>query len=322
MAELPADASALMSAALEGILYGFSVLMFIGTMWALTYKRRMRDVNRPITMVAVLLLLVSTVHMVIGIVRVENGLVKYRDTWRGGPAAFFADVTEETYVIKHGLFIFQTVLVDGVMIYRCYVLWQSVQVVIIPILLWCSIVATGIRAVYGNSQATANPEDVFAADVKEWIMAFVVSSLTTNLLCSGLLVYRVWKLERRVSKVRASKSTVMAIVRVLVDAVVLYSVMLFAFLFCFITENSGESILSDIVVPIISITFYMVLIRITISCRHYIPTVGTRTTEGMELGNVQQYPVKPSEIHLSQFTPDDSTSAYKVMTLGRKADHR
>jgi hypothetical protein len=54
--------------------------------------------------------------MVIGIVRVENGLVKYRDTWRGGPAAFFADVTEETYVIKHGLFIFQTVLVDGVMV--------------------------------------------------------------------------------------------------------------------------------------------------------------------------------------------------------------
>jgi hypothetical protein len=35
--------------------------MFIGTMWALTYKRRMRDVNRPITVVAVLLLLVSTV---------------------------------------------------------------------------------------------------------------------------------------------------------------------------------------------------------------------------------------------------------------------
>jgi hypothetical protein len=68
-------------------------------------------------------------------------------------------------------------------------------------------------------------------------------------MCPGLLVYRVWKLERRVSKVRASKSTVMAIVRVLVDAVVLYSVMLFAFLFCFITENSGESILSDIVIP-------------------------------------------------------------------------
>lgn len=35
--------------------------MFIGTVWALSYKRRMRDINRPIAVVAILLLLASTV---------------------------------------------------------------------------------------------------------------------------------------------------------------------------------------------------------------------------------------------------------------------
>ncbi|KAG1744857.1 hypothetical protein EDB19DRAFT_502209 [Suillus lakei] len=313
MADLPADNSALMSAALESILYGFSVLMFIGTIWALTYKRRMQDVNRLIAVVAILLLLVSTVHMVVAIVRIENGLVKYRNTWPGGPVAFFTDVTEETYVIKHALYIFQTVLADGVLIYRCYVLWQSVRIIILPTLLWCSIIVTGIRAVYGNSQATANPGDVFAVDVEKWIIAFIVSTLATNLLCSGLLVYRIWKIERHVSKVRATTSTTMPIVRVLVDAAVLYSVMLFGFLICFLTASSGESVLSDMVVPIISITFYMVLIRITINSRHYLSTAGARrTTEVMEQGNVQQYPLKPLEVHISQFTQDDSTSGYKV----------
>ncbi|KAG1778897.1 hypothetical protein EV702DRAFT_143670 [Suillus placidus] len=315
MADLPADTSALMSAVLESILYGFSVLMFIGTIWALTYKRRMRDINHPIAVVAVLLLLTSTANMVVTIVRIENGLVKYRDTWPNGPAAFFTDVTEETYLIKHALYIFQTVLADGVMVYRCYVLWQSVRVIILPILLWCSIIVTGIRAVYGNSQATTNPGNVFAADVEKWIMAFIVSTLAANLLCSGLLVYRVWKIECRVSKLRASKSTIMPIVRVLVDAAVLYSVMLFAFLICFITASSGESVLSDMAVPVISITFYMVLIRITINSRHYLATASTRrTTEEMEQGNVQQYPMNPLRVHISQFTLDDSTSSssYKV----------
>ncbi|KAG2337275.1 hypothetical protein BDR05DRAFT_1063331 [Suillus weaverae] len=312
MADFPADTSALMSGVLESILYGFSVLMFIGTIWALTYKRRMRDINRPIAVVAVLLLLTSTAHMVVTIVRIENGLVKYRNTWPNGPAAFFADVTEETYLIKHALYIFQTVLADAVMVYRCYVLWQSLRVIILPILLWCSIIVTGVRAVYGNSQAT-NPGNVFAADVEKWIMAFIVSTLATNLLCSGLLVYRVWKIECRVSKLRASKSTIMPIVRVLVDAAVLYSVMLFAFLICFITASSGESVLSDMVVPIISITFYMVLIRIMINSRHYLATASTRrTTEEMEQGNVQQYPMNPLRVHISQFTQDDSTSSYKV----------
>ncbi|KAG2747811.1 hypothetical protein P692DRAFT_20806481 [Suillus brevipes Sb2] len=45
---LALDAASLMSIVLEGILYGrvsFSVLMFIGTMWIFTYKRRMRDVR-------------------------------------------------------------------------------------------------------------------------------------------------------------------------------------------------------------------------------------------------------------------------------------
>lgn len=39
---------------------GFSVLMFIGTIWALTYNRRMQDINRPFVVVAVLLLNLST----------------------------------------------------------------------------------------------------------------------------------------------------------------------------------------------------------------------------------------------------------------------
>ena len=39
---------------------GFSLLMFIGTIWALTNKRSLHDVNRPITVVVILLFLLST----------------------------------------------------------------------------------------------------------------------------------------------------------------------------------------------------------------------------------------------------------------------
>lgn len=313
MTSLPADTSALMSAALESILYGFSILMFIGTVWALTYKRRMRDVNRPVAVVTVLLLLVSTAHIIMTIIHVENGLVKYRDTWPGGPAAFFTDITEETYVIKHALYISQTVLADGLMIYRCYALWRSVRVIIVPSLLWCAVAVTGIRAVYGTSQATSDPGDVFAIDVEKWIVAFIVLTLTSNLLCSGLLIYRIWNIERRVSKIRASNSTMMPIVRVLVDAAVLYTVMLLGLLICFLAENDGESVLTDIAVPVVSITFYMVIIRITTSCRHHLSTASTsRTTEEMEQRNMQQYQTKSLEVHISRCTQDDSTSTYKV----------
>jgi hypothetical protein len=61
-------------------------------------------------------LLTSTKHIVVNIIRVENGLVKYRDTYPGGPRAFFADISEETYVIKHALYVLQTLLADGVVV--------------------------------------------------------------------------------------------------------------------------------------------------------------------------------------------------------------
>lgn len=312
---IPYDTAALMSAVLEGILYGFSVLMFIGTIWASTYKRRMQDINRPTIVVAILLLLTSTTHMIVTIIHVEDGLVKYRDTWPGGPTAFFANMTVETYVIKHALYIFQTVLADGVMVYRCYVLWRSIRVVILPSMLWCGIIVTGTRAVYGNSQATANPGDVFAAGVENWIIAFFALTLTTNILCSGLLAYRIWMIERAVSKMRATKGTMMQLVRVLVDAAVLYSVVLFSLLLCFVTTNNGESVLTDLVMPVISIAFYMVLLRITINRTNhsFLSSVPRVTTDGMEQGALQQYPMKPLQVHISTFAHNDSTgSAYNV----------
>lgn len=39
---------------------GFSLLMFVGTIWVLTRNQPLRKINRPIAAVAVLLLLLST----------------------------------------------------------------------------------------------------------------------------------------------------------------------------------------------------------------------------------------------------------------------
>jgi hypothetical protein len=55
-------------------------------------------------------------HMIVDIIRLEDGLVKYRDTFPGGPAAFFADVSQMTYVVKNAIYILHTLLGDGVVV--------------------------------------------------------------------------------------------------------------------------------------------------------------------------------------------------------------
>jgi hypothetical protein len=116
---------------------GFSILMFVATMWTLTHKNRTQEVNRPIAAVAIMLLLLSTAvsfspltfgivlmsfkHMIVAIVRAEDGLVKYRNTFPGGPPAFFADVAQVTFVAKNAIYIMQTLLGDGVVVSSIFV---------------------------------------------------------------------------------------------------------------------------------------------------------------------------------------------------------
>ncbi|KIK48550.1 hypothetical protein CY34DRAFT_71598 [Suillus luteus UH-Slu-Lm8-n1] len=292
---IPLDAGALMSAVLEGILYGFSGLMFMGTIWSLTYKQHTRNISRPIVAVAILLFILSTTHVVVCVIRVEDGLVKYRNTYPGGPVAFFADTSQKTYIIKQALYILQTLLADGVVIYRCYVVWQSVWVIILPSMLWCSIVVTGIHAVYGASQYNTS---AFDQGLATWVIGFFISTIAANVLSSGLLAYRIWAIERDVATIRAStKGNMMPIIRVLMDAAILYSMALVTTLICFLSSSNGEYVMVDLVMPIISISFYMVLIRVAINRNHsYLSTVGM--TAEAEQGNLQKHPVEPLQVYI------------------------
>ncbi|KAG2134640.1 hypothetical protein BD769DRAFT_459294 [Suillus cothurnatus] len=300
------DAAVMISLALEGILYGFSIFMFLGTIHALSYNRR---INRPSLVVAVLLLILSTAHIVVHIIYAEHGLVKYRNTFLGGPVAFFEDVSEITYLIKNALYVAQTLLADGMVIYRCYVVWQSAWVVILPCILWCSIAVSGVHAIYSCSQASSS---IFATELAQWVNGFLVSTIATNLLSSGLLAYRIWMIEHSVAIVRTTKITLMPLVRVLVDSAVLYSAFLFPALICFMSSNTGEIVVLDMAMPIMSITFYMVLIRIAINRNSHISTI-PRTNE-IEQGNLRPHHTSPSQFYLSRFDHTDGTSVYGTGT--------
>lgn len=64
----------------------------------------------------------------------------------------------------------------------------------------------------------------------------------------GLLAYRIWIIERNASSFRTSKqNTLMPVLRVLVDAAILYSATLFTALLCFVNSNNGQYVLLDMV---------------------------------------------------------------------------
>ncbi|KAG9308475.1 hypothetical protein JVU11DRAFT_11817 [Chiua virens] len=284
--DIPIDKAELLSTLLESLLYGkfsvngksyrtldpefraqgFSLLMFGGTIWVLVTRRSTTQVNRMMLTAACALLLFSTAHLVIDVIRIAHGLILFRDTHPRGPIGYFSDASQWTFVSKSYVYTAQTLIGDGVILYRCYTVWQSKLVVILPTLLWCGVAATGIANPL--KALKAGQGEVFGGCLWEWITSFYTSTFMANSLTTFLLAFRIWSVDRKITKLCGQqKSQLRSISRIIIDAGMIYSFTLLAALICFVNKSNSQYVILNMVTPIISITFYMVIIRVGLSHR-------------------------------------------------------
>lgn len=95
--------------------------------------------------------------MAVNIARIYQGFITIGPFVPGGPEAWFSVVSDPTFVSKSVFYNTQTLILDAVVvshwrlscialsdshydkIYRTYVVWQSVLVVILPMIGWCGL---------------------------------------------------------------------------------------------------------------------------------------------------------------------------------------
>ncbi|TFY72988.1 hypothetical protein EVG20_g32 [Dentipellis fragilis] len=311
MTSLPLDKAGIVSTTLEGILYGFSVFMYGVTLWVLLFRRSTNKVNRPMVTVATMLFVFSTMVSTTTVIdRVaEHGLVDNREFVPGGPPIWFSNPSDFTFVFKSAIYTFQTVTGDGVVIYRCYKVWQDVRVIIFPIIMLCGVITTGVGSVWACSQAKPSGAGIFAKETGQWITAFYSSTLSTNFICTMILASRIWQMNSRVTRKvpGAARSSLMPVVFIIVDAGILYSAALLSALICFVTKSNGQYVVLDMIMPIISIAFYMVIVRVGIAEASGTPSHGGESSGRANLNYPNtprggNYAMHPLEVHITQLT--------------------
>ncbi|KAF8900180.1 hypothetical protein CPB84DRAFT_1680773 [Gymnopilus junonius] len=191
------DAS-LTSTIIEGILYaGSSLVMFVMTLQSLAYMKAMAGMNRLMLAATFLLFVLSTLHMVADIIYIHRGFITF-----GGSDLFFADANEETF--KNSVYELETLLADAILIYRCYIIWRSWRIIILPCILWISFAACATATVWFISQPMANGANVFSIQVGGWVISFYSTAFVTNIVSTGLLAYKIWTVNNGVHRVQAS----------------------------------------------------------------------------------------------------------------------
>jgi len=59
-------------------------------------------------------------HIIINVIRTDQGFIVQRNIYPGGPPAFFADSSQPTFVSKNSVYVVQTVLGDAVAVSRIF----------------------------------------------------------------------------------------------------------------------------------------------------------------------------------------------------------
>nr|GAT53682.1 predicted protein [Mycena chlorophos] len=254
------DKAGLLSTVLESILYGFSLLMYGLTMWVLLRTNSSR-INKPMVVVSCLLFIFSSIHIGVDINRLNTGFISERDA-PGGPPVFFGNPAQPSFVFKNAIYTLQTVTGDGVVIYRCFMVWRRWWIIVLPCILWCGVAVAGAGSVYTCTTSGASSSDIYALELGRWIKAFYSTTLACNFTATALLAFRLWTINKGVTGTRVTRGVVLPVLLIVIDSGALYSSALVAALTCFALGSNGQYVVLDMVTPIISIAFYMVILRV------------------------------------------------------------
>ncbi|KAJ7598601.1 hypothetical protein C8J56DRAFT_169818 [Mycena floridula] len=279
----PADESKLVSIFIQTLLYGAYTVVFALTFWVLVYKRPNREpLNKSMLGFSVTMFVLATMHIAVNYSRILKAFVVYQDE-PGGPASFFNQLSETTQILGSAIYVVQTLVGDSVVLYRCYLVWgRRLSIIAFPFLLLLGSTACGIGILY--SFAVVVPEaEIFVVQLQDWIVSFFSLTLATNIICTSLVAFRIWHVNRQVMSF--VNHNFMPIILLVVESGAIYSATLLTLLILYKCESWFQYVLLDAVSPIVGLVFSMIIVRIGLG----LTSIDGETRDTMASSRVSPY---------------------------------
>ncbi|KAI0750584.1 hypothetical protein BC629DRAFT_1598842 [Irpex lacteus] len=308
----------LISTSIEAILYGFSVLMYILTFCILYHNRHKRSPKYVLIGVTAFLLILTTAEMVTNIIRICEGFLNIDPSQS---LAYFETVSETTFIVKSVLYNTQTLILDAVVIYRTWVVWQSDwRIVLFPIVGWIGLLACSIANNIFLATASENPGDIFATQTGRFITAVYSMTLVTNLSATSLLAYRIWTINRTTTQWRTTDH-LSPVLRVVIESGALYSLTIIAAIITFALKSPGVYVILDMISPIISIVYNMIIIRIGLTSNRILGSSRGTTDNSISLPSARtpdgahQIGATHTPFHLGWLQNDRASHEMKTLAV-------
>ncbi|EIW82644.1 hypothetical protein CONPUDRAFT_52872, partial [Coniophora puteana RWD-64-598 SS2] len=251
--------------ALMSILYGADICMYLTAVYFLLQRKRLSPfwINFYI-IYGGLQLLFFTVYVAVNQYFGQLMWIEHANT-SGGPAEFFTEnFNSWLYVLGSAVAVAANALGDGLMIYRCYIIWRSDTRVILFLLALCAcMIVTSI----GTTVTSAIPtSDFWKGPAYIWTITWMLSTGLVNVSVTGMICYKCIRTHREFIGIRALTSAMKnytGLVAVMVEATVPYTVMSVAYAFSVAWQNGFTAAMSDVWVSVCIVCQHLIILRIS-----------------------------------------------------------
>ncbi|XP_006459475.1 hypothetical protein AGABI2DRAFT_177409 [Agaricus bisporus var. bisporus H97] len=207
---------------------------------------------------SIVMMILASVHLILAVVRAIEAFIMHPDAKFGeqpNPSKYYEDFTHPVQIVKTCTFVAQALVGDGIMIWRCYVIYSHRKVVLmvglLPLILNTAVAGVAIKDYAKEDQA-------FFDIPGRWLPIFLALTLAINTLCSAAIVFKIYT--------TASKSRVIRkfhpIISATIESGFLYVSEIVALIITFTLKTPAVYIVLEIFVPVVGIVFTLMMLQI------------------------------------------------------------
>ncbi|KAF9234862.1 hypothetical protein BU15DRAFT_52017 [Melanogaster broomeanus] len=212
------------------ILYGVELVLYFQTMQILLKSRRaeMKTPDSFMMVFSTALLFLITIYVVTESILGEEMWIVHAD-YPGGSAAYLQAYASAWYqTMGTGSGILLQLMSDGLLIYRCLIIWNDRRVLIFPCFLWLAALGMGIVQLYVDGSPNG---DFFVGIAAQVGVAYISIAICLNIVLTSLICGRIIHYGRQFGQYlgSASSSTYYGVVAIIVESAIPYTLSGIAF---------------------------------------------------------------------------------------------
>ncbi|KAH7890367.1 hypothetical protein F5I97DRAFT_16588 [Phlebopus sp. FC_14] len=295
-------------------------------MFVLLRRRNSRQQrNKPMIFASITMFVLSTVHVAADIQRLLEAFIFNTDA-----NAYLAQVNTALYSVKSTAYAAQTLVGDGFVLYRLYLVWNGDRRVVFPIsicfiasigtlhivhtvvFLTSEFLGVGIGALQGFARASPTTP-IFITELQNWVVSFFSLTLFTNFSCTSLIAMRILWVHHRANTAISDRSLVSAAI-VIIESGAIYSVCLIILLSLYLSNSFAQYLMLDAVTQIIGVVFSLIIVRVGLGLSTE-RTYRQQTTQSTLPWNAQRnnrYPLVSVKVTQDTHTEGTGTSVGSV----------